>query len=349
MSNIPTQPEGADQADDARTQLLLRMYDQMFNDINRHIMVIWQSVGTLVAAFAVFALAEKDVITIDVATTLIVLIASWQLAHVYDSSYWYNRNLVIIANIERQFLLADDLHTIHYYFGKHRKTVSMLHHLRIQWYLGVSIALLVLAYHFIHGPLTGTGGVARMLPYVVGAVSCLLLAWLRRNRMDSYREFLANSPGVDMETKDVRYGVGHPTEKGAGGPSVGKADWRWWVSRKAWAYYFVTGLVLAATYTLPPVVRRWRFSSRFDSPVVAVIKDGIPYRLKESFDLRRALKLTNKQPDSYANPILFCLDNGTYVECCYVIAQDRHRQIVFVPADLQDNYVLGRVRIFWHP
>jgi hypothetical protein len=33
-------------------------------------------------------------------------------------SYWYNRNLVIIANIERQFLGRKE---IHYYFGKHRK------------------------------------------------------------------------------------------------------------------------------------------------------------------------------------------------------------------------------------
>ena len=37
-----------------RKEFLLHMYDQMFNDINRHIMVIWQSVGVLVAAFATF-------------------------------------------------------------------------------------------------------------------------------------------------------------------------------------------------------------------------------------------------------------------------------------------------------
>lgn len=43
----------------SREDLLLKMYDQMFNDINRHIMVVWQSVGVLVGAFAVFALVEK--------------------------------------------------------------------------------------------------------------------------------------------------------------------------------------------------------------------------------------------------------------------------------------------------
>jgi len=73
------------------------MYKQMFNDINRHIVVIWQSVGVLLGAFTLFALVEKQVIPLDVASALLVLIAAWLTAHLYDASYWYNRNLVIIA------------------------------------------------------------------------------------------------------------------------------------------------------------------------------------------------------------------------------------------------------------
>ena len=116
-------------AEDPRERLLLQMYDQMFNDINRHIMVVWQSVGVLVGAFAIFALTEKQVVTVDVAASLIVLIAGWSLAHLYDAAYWYNRNLVIIANIERQFLRQSDLRDIHYYFGAHRPTNLMITHL----------------------------------------------------------------------------------------------------------------------------------------------------------------------------------------------------------------------------
>jgi hypothetical protein len=50
---------------------------------------------------------------------------------VYDASYWYDRNLGIIANIERQFLTKNNLNDIQYYFAEHRPTSKMLTHLRI--------------------------------------------------------------------------------------------------------------------------------------------------------------------------------------------------------------------------
>jgi hypothetical protein len=89
---------------DRRDEFLVQIYNQMFNDIDRHIMVVWQSVGVLVGAFAIFALVEKQIISIDIATTIIVLLCAWLYAHLLDAGYWYNRNLVIIANIERTIL-----------------------------------------------------------------------------------------------------------------------------------------------------------------------------------------------------------------------------------------------------
>ena len=94
---------------DNREEFLVEMYKQMFNDINRHIMVVWQSVGVLISAFAIFALVEKNVISSDIATSIIILLCAWLYAHLVDSGYWYNRNLAIIANIERQFLKKEDL------------------------------------------------------------------------------------------------------------------------------------------------------------------------------------------------------------------------------------------------
>jgi hypothetical protein len=76
----------------ARSDFLIAMYNQLMNDINRHIVVVWQSVGVLFGAFAVFALVEKQTISLDVATSLIVLLCAWVVAHVHDASYWYNRN-----------------------------------------------------------------------------------------------------------------------------------------------------------------------------------------------------------------------------------------------------------------
>ena len=46
-------------SDHGRQELLLKMYDQLFNDINTHIIVVWQSVGVVVCAFALLALVEK--------------------------------------------------------------------------------------------------------------------------------------------------------------------------------------------------------------------------------------------------------------------------------------------------
>ena len=122
---------------DRRDEFLVEMYRQMFNDINRHIMVVWQSVGVVVGAFAIFALVEKNIISVDIATSIIILLCGWLFAHLVDSGYWYNRNLAIIANVERQFLNKSDLRDIHYYFGKHRPNNKMITHLRIQQALGV--------------------------------------------------------------------------------------------------------------------------------------------------------------------------------------------------------------------
>jgi hypothetical protein len=102
----------------SRQEFLLKMYDQLFNDINRHILVVWQSVGVLLSAFAVFALAEKGILPVDYGVTLMMLLVGWLFAHLADASYWYNRNNAMIANIEKQFLLPSDLRDIHYYFAK---------------------------------------------------------------------------------------------------------------------------------------------------------------------------------------------------------------------------------------
>jgi hypothetical protein len=204
--------------EDYRKEFLLKMYDQMFNDIDTHILVVWQSVGVVVGAFAVFALVEKNIIPIDFACSLMIMLSAWLIAHLYDASYWYNRNLVIIANIERQFLGGADLKDIHYYFGKHRAKSAMLTHLKIQYWLGIGIALLFAFYHFatrvlpgIHQPVRNFEFL-RSLPYLFILLSFVLLWRLRHNRIESYEEFLRNSPGIAVKTTGITYGVGHPAE-----------------------------------------------------------------------------------------------------------------------------------------
>jgi hypothetical protein len=205
-------------ANQSRNDFLLRMYDQMFNDINTHILVVWQSVGVLIASFAILALTEKQVITLDVAAALIVLIAGWLVGHLYDAAYWYNRNLVIIANIERQFLAESDLREVHYYFGKHRKKGSMIMHLKIQYALALGIGFVVLLFHFFARVWQGIGAPwstfdpLRSLPYAVLVLAFFAIWRLKTNRDAAYAEFLRNSPGRNIDTRGITFGVGHPPE-----------------------------------------------------------------------------------------------------------------------------------------
>jgi len=198
-----------------RNKLLLKMYDQLFNDINRHITVVWQSVGVLIGAFAIFALTEKQIVSIDVATSLIIIIAGWLLAHLFDAGYWYNRNLVIIANIEKQFLLQNDLKNIHYYFGKHRKRNKMIKHLRIQFWLGIGVMIVVLSSHFIDRIVTGFSQplsnfeLKRSLPYLCLTVVIILLVRFKIGRNKRYNKFLQNSPGKIIDTNSIDYTLGH--------------------------------------------------------------------------------------------------------------------------------------------
>jgi len=198
-----------------REELLLRMYDQMFNDINRHIMVVWQSIGVLVGAFAIFALVEKKVVSLDVATAILLLLCSWLIAHLFDASYWYNRNLVIIANIERQFLKKEDLKNIHYYFGAHRPKNKMIEHLRLQLALGIGLGTIVLLYHFFERVVPGFFAPwsnfepIRSIPYILVLAASVYLTLLKRRCVKKYNEFLSNSPGVDVDTSGITYGIGH--------------------------------------------------------------------------------------------------------------------------------------------
>lgn len=197
-----------------RDEFLIEVYRQMMNDINRHIMVVWQSVGVLVGAFAIFALVEKQVVSADIACSIVILLCGWLWAHLVDAGYWYNRNLAIISNIERQFLVKDDLKYIHYYFGSHRQKNKMITHLRIQLALGLGLGFLVSIYHFTSRILPGMTPCAvfdpqRTFPYLVGAGVVIYCLRLSRSRDDAYREFIENSPGLPVSTDGIRYGAGH--------------------------------------------------------------------------------------------------------------------------------------------
>ncbi len=208
--------DGRAELDSSRAEFLIAMYNQMMNDINRHIVVVWQSVGVLFGAFAVFALVEKQIIPLDIAATLILILCIWVIAHVYDASYWYNRNLVIIANIERLFLRRSDLRDVHYYFGKHRRAGAMITHLETQLWLAIGVAVVVLIVHFVTDvPPIWNGNkpvsILTALPWLTAAVGLIIWAKVAGKATRRYKTFLRNSPGVAIDASGIEDGPGHPT------------------------------------------------------------------------------------------------------------------------------------------
>ncbi|MBT2755877.1 hypothetical protein J7E71_07940 [Mesobacillus foraminis] len=201
-----------------RKEFLLKMYDQLNNEINRHISSVWQSAGVLVGAFALFSLTEKNIIPIDLAIAIIVCLLAWYVLQVIDSNYWYNRNLAIITNIERQFLLESDLKNIHYYFGLPRNSHSILTNFKIQLFLGRSLVLFLLLYHLIIRIFPGFNESwtnfepLRLLPYVAIIISAIFIRWLKNKRIKDYEEFLKNSPGITVNVQGIKYGGGHGFE-----------------------------------------------------------------------------------------------------------------------------------------
>jgi hypothetical protein len=179
------------------------MYDQMFSDVSRQISVVWEAVTVLAGSFAVLSLVEKQIITSDIAASVIVLLAAWVVAHALEGSYWYFRNLAIIVNIERTFLTRADLTRIHPYFGKYPK-YRPLRQLWLQVLLAASIASLALGVHFwvvVRPTLVLTRPCCdwpKLLPYVVCVVCLALLVGLHVRHSANYREFLKECPGPEL-------------------------------------------------------------------------------------------------------------------------------------------------------
>lgn len=182
---------------DTRDTFLLKMYEAMWGNINRHITLVWQAIAVLAGAIGALGLVEAKVLSIDMATTFIVLLAGWQIANVFDANSWYNRNLLIIANIERQFLTPPDSREIHWYFTRHRD-YELVDHYKIHFYFGLAIAILVLCRHFYVQIYVGglvPWSIADFIPYVTSLASAYFLFSFHKKRINKYKELRAKSPG----------------------------------------------------------------------------------------------------------------------------------------------------------
>lgn len=199
-----------------REEFLLRMYDQMFNDINRHILVVWRSIGLFVTAVSLVAVAKNGLLNYDIAISVFLICSFWFLSQIIDSTSWYNRNLVIIANIEKQFLVESDLKNIHVYFAAHRE-YEMISHQKIQFYFSIIISFVVVALHFYDRlrPLfcSDKCGLLLFLPYIVAFIGMIFLCWFWDSEKKSYNTFKSKSPGKIIDCGELKYDGIHAQPK----------------------------------------------------------------------------------------------------------------------------------------
>jgi hypothetical protein len=194
------------ESEDLRKKFLIELYNQLWNSINTRLNLTWESIGILVSAFAVFALTQKNVISLSIAAAIMLLVATWYLAHTIDMSFWYNRNRAMISNIEREFLNISDVTLLFPYFISHRKNNKMVYYHRIQAYLGIGLALIILFIDISQDVLPILDGEASpkpetYLPFLILIIGIIYLFRFKVSRDQEYLEFIKKSPGRDLRAE----------------------------------------------------------------------------------------------------------------------------------------------------
>jgi hypothetical protein len=188
---------------DDRKTFLISMYNQLCNEMDRHIKITWQIVGVLLSTFTVFALVQNELIPLDLATDIVIVVACLALGIIIESNFWYNRNLVMVANIERQFLEPNDASEIHYYFIKHRDKNAFIDMMKIQMIFVLLILIIVVGYHYNEVVLPSLNpendwDFLKISPYLILVTSSIILYKFYKKRIVNYNKFKTLSPGKPM-------------------------------------------------------------------------------------------------------------------------------------------------------
>lgn len=203
MNQLSTPHAAAVRCDDKRAEFLLEVYRQTSAHLGRHVSGVWQCVGVVGAALIIFAQDLNNPLN-DYACALVVLLCGWLAATTLDASNWFNRNLMIINNVERLFLSEADLRHVHYFFEKHRPVGQQAQHFTIQLCLSGAVWLLVVFYHFAERVMPGFSlpwsnfQPSQAMPYLFTLVLFGTLIRLRLHYKKKDEVFHTRSPGTSL-------------------------------------------------------------------------------------------------------------------------------------------------------
>lgn len=195
----------------ARADFLLKMYEVYNKEIERHFNLAWQALSIFGASIiAILATANKLAgLPAFAIVSLYLFLVAWAITVVIDASFWYNRNLVVIANIERQFLVrdtanpsVDDAHNIQWYFTSHRPRNAPITYMRALLGVLCVLAIAVVVFYFLLPHMTNHDSfyIAKRnyIPVVVGAICMLWIRLFAVKRNYAYAEFKSQSPGLPV-------------------------------------------------------------------------------------------------------------------------------------------------------
>jgi hypothetical protein len=186
-----------------RSDFLIKMYETYNKEIARHFGLAWQAVSVFLASIIAIVAAVSKIPGAPpyVIISLYLFLVTWAIEVVIDAAYWYNRNLVVVANIERQFMRDTDAKDIHWYFLEHRRFNKPITFMRSLLFFLVTIALAVLGFYVALPEINGRPGFfcqfSSYVPLIVALILGLVIRHFAIGKNKEYLTFVTNAPGVD--------------------------------------------------------------------------------------------------------------------------------------------------------
>lgn len=182
----------------ARNDFLINMYNQAFNNINRHIVIVWQTISILAASFVSILLSEKYDISIWISSILLIVYIVWMISHIIDAEHWFKRNLHIITNIEKNFLTKNDLVLVHPYINTDVKHETMIDSFRIQIFFACTVWIFMLVYLFYKASITSSMGLF-LIYFCISVILSLILNTYHENNANKIKTLVIKSPGRSLD------------------------------------------------------------------------------------------------------------------------------------------------------
>lgn len=182
----------------ARREFLINIYNQAFNNINRHITIVWQSVSILVASFVSIVFTEKYDVSIYLSYIILSFYITWMIAHLYDSNHWYTRNIHLVTNIERYFLKKKDKKRLHYFFTKHLDAKHVADTFRIQIYF--ARAIWAISYFYVNYKASLKADIEFFFTSTILTMVCIYLTYNhRKENIKNINKLINTSPGKVLD------------------------------------------------------------------------------------------------------------------------------------------------------